>query len=226
MNEGWATYWHSKIMTTRVLSDAEIIDYADHHSGTVAASPGQLNPYRLGVELFKDIEDRWNKGKFGKEYDECDDYWTKKNWDKKLGLGREKIFEVRKMVNDVMFIDAFLTPEFVSEHLLFTYQHNASTGYYEISDREFKVVKQKLLQGLTNWGQPFIFVEDGNFLNRGELLLRHRHEGIDLNIEEAQDTLKNIYTIWNRPVNLESILGEKKVRFIFDGKEHSVKNIG
>lgn len=64
------------------------------------------------------------------------------------------------------------------------------------------------------------------FLNRGELLLRHRHEGIDLNIEEAQDTLKNIYTIWNRPVNLESILGEKKVRFIFDGKEHSVKNIG
>ncbi|KAA3612635.1 MAG: SpoVR family protein [Calditrichaeota bacterium] len=225
MNEGWATYWHSKIMTTKVLSDAEIIDYADHHSGTVAASPGQLNPYRLGVELLKDIEERWNKGKFGKDYDECDDYLEKKSWDKKLGLGREKIFEVRRLYNDVMFIDAFLTPEFVSEHLLFTYAHNATSGHYEISEREFKQVKHKLLQGLTNWGQPFIFVEDGNFLNRGELLLRHRHEGIDLNVNEAKDTLKNLFTIWNRPVNLESILGEKQVRFVFDGQEHTIKNI-
>ena len=226
MNEGWATYWHSKIMTIKALSDAEITDYADHHSGTVAAQPGQLNPYRLGVELLKDIEDRWNKGKFGKDYDECDDYVEKKNWDKGLGLGREKIFEVRKMYNDVMFIDAFLTPEFVSEHLLFTYKHNASNGYFEISERDFKAVKHKLLQGLTNWGQPFIFVEDGNFLNRGELLLTHRHEGVDLNVEEAKDTLKNLFTIWSRPINLESILGGKKVRFTFDGQEHTMKNIG
>ena len=36
-------------------------------------APGQLNPYKLGIELFRDIEDRWNKGQFGKEYDECDD---------------------------------------------------------------------------------------------------------------------------------------------------------
>src|SRR6266568_2105268 len=36
MNEGWATYWHAKIMTERALNDAEVIDFADHHSGTVA----------------------------------------------------------------------------------------------------------------------------------------------------------------------------------------------
>src|SRR5881628_334327 len=35
MNEGWASYWHSKIMTTRALTDSELIDYADHHSGTL-----------------------------------------------------------------------------------------------------------------------------------------------------------------------------------------------
>ena len=73
MNEGWATYWHAKIMTERALNDAEVIDFADHHSGTVAMHPGQINPYKLGFELWKDIEDRWNKGKFGKDYDECDD---------------------------------------------------------------------------------------------------------------------------------------------------------
>ena len=88
MNEGWATYWHAKIMTERALTDAEIIDFADHHSGTVAMHPGQINPYKLGFELWKDIEERWNKGKFGKDYEECDDWQTKKNWNRHLGLGR------------------------------------------------------------------------------------------------------------------------------------------
>ncbi|HMN29206.1 MAG TPA: SpoVR family protein, partial [Caldilineaceae bacterium] len=54
MNEGWATYWHSHIMTRHALRPEELIDYADHHSGTVATSPGRLNPYKLGVELFRD----------------------------------------------------------------------------------------------------------------------------------------------------------------------------
>ena len=39
----------------------------------MASSPTRLNPYKLGIELFRDIEDRWNRGRFGKEYDECDD---------------------------------------------------------------------------------------------------------------------------------------------------------
>ncbi len=29
MNEGWASYWHSKILTEKALTDAEIIDFAD-----------------------------------------------------------------------------------------------------------------------------------------------------------------------------------------------------
>ena len=87
MNEGWATFWHSRLMTTRILQDDEIITYADHHSGTVHMPPGQLNPYKIGVELFRDIEERWNKGRFGKEYDECKSMEEKRKWDKKLGQG-------------------------------------------------------------------------------------------------------------------------------------------
>ena len=34
MNEGWATYWHSTIMTQQALTDAEVIDFADQHCGT------------------------------------------------------------------------------------------------------------------------------------------------------------------------------------------------
>src|SRR6185295_3926877 len=83
MNEGWASYWHSTIMTRHGLDASEVIHYCDHHSGTLASSPTRLNPYKLGIELFRDIEDRWNKGRFGKEYDECDDMAAKRTWDKK-----------------------------------------------------------------------------------------------------------------------------------------------
>ncbi|HQR66904.1 MAG TPA: translocation/assembly module TamB domain-containing protein, partial [Thermoanaerobaculia bacterium] len=52
---------------------------------------------------------RWNRGAFGEEYDNCDDYKAKRDWDKKTGLGRQKIFEVRRIHNDLTFIDEFLT---------------------------------------------------------------------------------------------------------------------
>src|SRR5439155_9424446 len=47
LNEGWASYWHSTIMTQKALLPSEVIDFADHHSGTVATHPGRINPYKL-----------------------------------------------------------------------------------------------------------------------------------------------------------------------------------
>jgi stage V sporulation protein R len=225
MNEGWASYWHSTMMTEKCLKDSELIDYADHHSGTLASHPGSLNPYKLGIEIWKDIEDRWNKGKFGSEYDECDDMEQLRTWDKELGLGRQKIFEVRRVANDITFIDNYLTKEFCEKHKLFTYKYNDVTGMYEISDREFNAIKQKLLFQLTNFGQPIIHVVDGNYKNRSELYLVHSHEGIDLDVNYARDTLQNIYQVWKRTVHLETRLNEKGKLFTYDGKDHIELNI-
>ena len=225
MNEGWASYWHSKIMTEKAMEDSELISFADHHAGVVSSNRGQLNPYKLGLELFRDIEDRWDKGKFGKAYDECDDIQVKRNWDRQLGLGREKIFDVRRLYNDVTFIDEFLTPEFVEEQLLFTYRYNRNSNLYQIDSREFREIKEKLLLQLTNFGQPFIYVEDGNYKNRGELYLRHRHEGVDLKHDYARDTLCNIQHIWTRPVVLETVIDEEPTLIRFDGEEFKLKKI-
>lgn len=226
MNEGWATYWHTKIMTEKVLSSEEIIDYADHAS-RVTASPGPyINPYKLGYELFKHIEERWNKGKFGKEWEECDNFEIKKNWDLKLGLGREKIFEVRKFYNDVNFIDEFLTLDFVIEQKLFTFSYTETKQRWEIESRRFEDIKKKLILQLVNRGNPIIYVEDGNFENRGELLLVHNHIGIDLRMDWAKDTLANIYKLWTRPVNLITKLKNKDIMITYNGKEHKIKEIG
>ncbi|HMC83006.1 MAG TPA: SpoVR family protein, partial [Candidatus Polarisedimenticolia bacterium] len=226
MNEGWATYWHSKMMTERCLTDAEVVDYADHHSGTVATQAGRLNPYKLGVELFRDIEDRWNRGRFGKAYDECENLRERLAWDEHRGLGREKIFEVRRFCNDVTFIDNYLTEEFCREHKMFTYDYNPKTGLYQISNRTFREVKQRLLFQLTNRGLPFIQVVDGNHRNKGELLLKHQYEGVPLRQDYARDTLKNVQRIWQRPVNLSTVVDEKPRLISFTGEAFEETEVG
>lgn len=219
MNEGWASYWHSHIMTTRALKASEIIDYADHHAGVMAMSRQNINPYKIGIELYRDIEYRWNTGRFGKEYNDCEDMHKKLNWNKDLGLGRQKIFEVRKTHNDVSFIDEFFTPEFCERQQLFTYKYNPRTGRNEIETRDFLEIKNKLLSQLSNFGSPVIEVDSGNYHNRGELLLKHVHRGVDLDFGYASDTLKNIYALWKRPVNIVSKQEEQTVTLSYDGKE-------
>ncbi len=219
MNEGWASYWHSRIMTERAMTDSEVISFADHHAGVVSTSPGRLNPYKLGLELLRDIEERWDKGKFGKEYEECDDIQAKRNWDRQLGLGRQKLFEVRQLYNDITFIDEFLTPEFIEQQMLFSFEYNSYNNLYEIASREFETIKEKLLFQLTNFGQPYISVENGNHNNRGELYLKHRHEGIDLKLDYANDTMHNLHIIWTRPIHLETVIDEAPHLLTYDGNE-------
>ena len=223
MNEGWATYWHSKMMTEHALDATEIVDYCIAYAGIVATSPGQFNPYKMGVELFRNIEDRWNKGQFGKEWDDCQNIAMKEDWDRQLGLGRDKIFQVRSIYNDVTFVDEFLTEDFAREHKLFSFAYNKKSGNWEIESREFKQIKERLLFQLTNFGQPFIYVKDANFENRSELLLHHRFQGVELDMNYAKDVLGSCFRVWKRPVNIETVLDDKGRLFTFDGKEHSDK---
>jgi stage V sporulation protein R len=186
----------------------------------MATQPGRLNPYKLGIELFRDIEERWNKGQFGPEYDECDDHEIKRRWDKGLGLGRAKIFEVRKIHNDLTFVDEFLTPEFCHRHKMFSFGFNDDSETYEIESREFPKIKQRLLHNLTNLGRPQIEVRDGNYRNRGELLLRHVYNGVELRQDYARDTLANLHKLWARPVHIETVVSNVHTTVSYDGVRH------
>ena len=226
MNEGWASYWHSTIMTRHAMNPSDVIEYADHCSGTLATSPTRLNPYKLGIELFRDIEDRWNRGCFGEEYESCDDHRAKQQWNRELGLGREKIFEVRRIHNDLTFIDEFFTLDFCRRNKLFQFGYNDDAGYYEIESREFPKVKAALLFNLTNMGRPIIRVTDGNHKNRGELYLTHEYNGVELKQDYARDTLMNLQRLWNRPVHIETVVDDEHVALGFDGHEFKKRKAG
>ena len=219
------SYWHTRMMTHDILDASEVIEYADHHSGTVATRPGQFNPYKLGLELYRHIERRWDKGQFGKEWLDCDDHRERKRWDTNAMLGRKKIFEVRRVHNDITFIDEFLTEDFVREQGLFTWEFDKKANEFVISSRDFHEVKQRLLFMLSNRGQPRIAVVDGNHANRGELVLRHTYEGMDMQLQWAEQTMKNLVTIWGRPVHLETFLEGKPHVLHHDGTSFSKEKI-
>jgi stage V sporulation protein R len=223
MNEGWATYWHSTIMTRHGIEPNDLICYADHCAGTLAGSRTRLNPYKLGVELFRDIEDRWNRGCFGEDWERCDDMAAKREWNTGAGLGRQKIFEVRRIHNDLTFIDEFLTLDFCRRHKMFQFGFNEDTNYYEIESRKFEDVKQQLLFNLTNMGRPNIYVRNGNYKNRGELFLEHRYNGVELKMNYAYDTLASLYKLWKRPVHIRTVLDDTVSILTFDGAEATME---
>jgi stage V sporulation protein R len=220
-NEGWASFWHSKMMTEKIADANDIIEYADRNAGVLATSGGRLNPYKLGVEILRSIEDRWNKGQFGRDWEECDDYDEKAHWDLRLGLGRQKLFEVRRLYNDVTLLDEFLTIDLARELKLFTFTYSGRNERFEIETREFKKVKDKLLFQLTNAGNPVIQVLDANFENRGELLLRHEHAGLDLRLDYAKEVLRALHRVWRRPVAVATVVEQKPTLLRYDGIEHS-----
>ena len=225
MNEGWAVYWHSIMMCRHLVGADEVITYCDHHAGTLGATPGQINPYKLGLELFRDIKERWDKGRFGLEYQRIEDVDQRRCFDSGAGLGLEKIFEVRKVFNDVTFVDEFLTAEFAEDQKLYVYGLNQRTGRYEIVDRDWCKVKEQLLWSLTNFGQPRISVVDANHENRGELYLYHDWNGVDLQFEMASETLKNVHTIWRRPVHIETRNEGNGLLLSYDGDEITHKEL-
>ncbi len=224
-NEGWASFQHSKMMTEKLLDASEVVDFAERHAGAMATQPGQINPYKLGIELFRDIEERWDKGQFGKEYEECDDRDVKRHWDTGLKQGREKVFEVRRIYNDVTFVDEFLTREFCERQKLYTYEFNPKTGRQEIASRDWRQVKDRLLRSLANGGQPIIEVTDGNFRNRGEMVLSHRHDGQDLDLAQAKETLRHLFRLWSRPVHIETLVEGRRRRLSYDGETHELVDL-
>ena len=96
------------------------------------------------------------------------------------------------------------------------------TGKAKVSSRDLKDVKSRLLSQLTNFGQPIIQVIDANYKNRSELLLKHKHAGTDLKKDFAIETMKNLYKIWKRPVNILTTIEKEEKVITFDGANHSI----
>lgn len=193
INEGWASFWHSRIMRELDLSDQEHLEFAELHSGVVSPHTGQLNPYFVGYRILEDIERRF---------------------------GRDRLFEVREVESDVSLLRNYLTEDLCEELDLFVYEL-VDDEEWTITEKRWERVRDQLVANMTNFGFPYIEVADGDYQGNRELFLRHRFEGSELDLRYARKTLENCRTLWGRPVHLETVVDGEPTTLRYDGNEHS-----
>ncbi len=210
-NEGWAAYWHERVLRRlfeeRYLSPEEHGYFAQYHSAVLAPNKLQLNPYHLGKRIFEDIKERWDTGKFGKEWRECEDTFERRNWNTGLNKGMDKIFSIRRVYSDRMLLEHFLTDELVHDLELYIYQEKPArdgSKHLVIVEQRPEVIRQQLKELHADGGQPRILVQDGNYKNRGELYLKHVFEQAPLDPEYMQKTMEHVHFLWSRRVHLET----------------------
>ena len=204
MNEGWAVYWHSKLMTQHFVEAKEIIQYADQHSGVLAMAPGGFNPYKIGYELFRTSSGAGTRGQHGAKWENLEGIGAKEGFDDKSDEGpREDLrgaahlqrCAVHRRVSHARVRRA-------AQHVPVPARPADGRDSRSCS-RDFDRIKQTLLYRLTNMGQPFIYVVDANYRNRGELYLAHQFNGLEVDMAKAREVLRNVRTIWGRPVHLQ-----------------------
>jgi len=211
MNEGWASYWHYKLMNEALdLSASELAQFGAMHAGVV--SPGgrmRLNPYYLGFRMWQDIERRW-------DHPTAEE---RERLGRVPGLGRERMFEIREGENDQSFLRHYLTEDLVRDMDLYTYR--LVDDEWQVAETDWRVVRDTLVRSMDNFGQPYITVDDGDFRQNRELYLRHHFDGDELDIRYAEKTLQYLHQLWNRAVHLETVIDERRVRLSYDGRRNS-----
>jgi stage V sporulation protein R len=205
--------WHSRIMRKLgergVISDSETVEFAQLHSGVLSPSRTSLNPYYLGFKMFEDIERRWDSPT--KEEQE--------RFGRKPGLGRQKIFEVRELDNDVSFLRNYLTEDLVKELDLYLYKKEGDE--WVIVEKDWQKVRDGIVASMTNFSYPYLVVDNGDYRGNRELYIKHLFEGQELDLNYAEKTLQHVYLLWGRPVHLETVYEGKKILLSYDGERNS-----
>ncbi|WP_062512805.1 SpoVR family protein [Halobacillus sp. KGW1] len=206
MNEGWASFWHARIIREMDLTSDEAIEFAKLNASVVQPSKTQLNPYYLGLKIFEDIEERYNNPtaemrKHGIE----------------PGSGREKMYEVREIESDQSFIRNYLTKELVRQEDLYLFQKQGQK--YKITDKDHESIRDQLVTMRVNGGFPYLTVQDGDYMKSGELYIKHHFEEVELDVGYLEKTLPYIHQLWGRPVHMETLIEGRDVVFSYGGKK-------
>lgn len=211
-NEGWASYWHSRILRELDLTDAEYAEFARLNADVLAHSPRQINPYFLGVKLLEDIERRWDAPTEEEQ-----------RAGRRPGQGRAKLFEVREVETDASLIRNYLTRDLVEELDLYIYALRG--GQWVVIEKDWKRVREHLVQEVLERGRPRIVAVSADYRGRRELLLRHLSSGAELDTARAEKALRQVHALWRRPVHLETIHNGRAAVMTFDGQRNSTQTM-
>jgi len=214
MNEGFATVIHEKVMNKLfeegLLKTQEHADYNYSNSLVKQEIYFKLNPYLIGSEIWRDIEDRWNKGRQGDDWENCQNAKEKENWDTGAMEGWQKCLDIMETYVDWFFLQDFLTTELVRDLKLYIFKEEEKPQSidYVITKDDAKEIKRKLVHAFSQSSIPKIEIVDGDYNDRGWLNMVHKYDGIPLEETYTKRTMKHIAYLWGKPVCMDSRVDE------------------
>ena len=184
MNEGWASYWHARLLREADFLPHDLyVSAIKAHSDVVRpyAANNQLalaiNPYHLGFSIWEDVIAR---------------------------LGLERARQICKEEDDFGFIRNYLSVELAEKLDLFVYEADFAGGI-RIAGRDIHAIREAILAPKFNYGAPRIAVEAMQLDGSLALIHDHQSDGRGLDIGRAERVLEYVARVWRRPVSLKTV---------------------
>lgn len=184
MNEGWASYWHARLLREAEFLPQDVyLSAIKAHSDVVRpyAAERQLalavNPYHLGFSMWEHIIEKH---------------------------GIDAARRICREEDDFGFIRNYLDDEMAEKLDLFVYEtHN--DGDIKIADRDIHAIREAILAPKFNYGAPRIAVTKMHHDGSLELTHDHHGDGRGLDMGRADRVIDYISRVWRRPVTLHTI---------------------
>ena len=176
MNEGWASYWHYTICHELDLPTEIHLPIIKSHNQVIRPHLGSINPYHLGFHMFQRIKEKF---------------------------GMEECFIAREACHDSSFIRQYLDEKLCQDLNLFTYSDKKYQGVLidDISDDEgWENIRNELSKSAGGGSIPIVYVD--NVEKSGTLIIRHEHDGRDLEEDYARKVLNHIQNLWTNGTKL------------------------
>ncbi len=210
MNEGWATFWHYKLLNTMYdegwLTDGVMIEWLKSHTNVVYQPKvgdrgySGLNPYALGFAMYNDIQ------RICQNPTEEDRQWFPElagsPWLPALD-------HAMRNFKDESFIGQYLSPKLMRDLRLFAIHDDEKKSEIEVAaihdESGYRRVRELLSQQYDLGSrEPNIQVWNVNLRGDRSLTLRHfQHKDRPL-ADSASEVLKHVARLWGFAVHLES----------------------
>ncbi|TCL70874.1 stage V sporulation protein R [Hydrogenispora ethanolica] len=185
LNEGWASFWHYRILNQLELPAPLHLEFLKRHHQVIRPHRGSLNPYHLGFTILTDLERRF---------------------------GSAKLFEARAVESDRSLIRRYLTRELCDELHLFEFLAGPDGAVItEVPDEKgWEAIRETLSATVGLGAVPVIRAMEVDPKDR-TLLLEHESDARELELGYAGETLKYLVEIWGHAVHLKTkIQGREK----------------
>ena len=210
MNEGWATFWHHKLLNQMYddgyLTDGVMIEWLKSHTNVVYQPPvghraySGINPYALGFAMYNDIKRV------------CEDPTDEdRQWFPEIAgtPWLPALDQAMRNYKDESFVGQYLSPKLMRELRLFAIVDDEKEEALEVSaihdESGYRRVREALSRQYDLGSrEPNIQVWNVNLRGDRSLTLRHfQHNNRPLH-ETAHEVLKHVARLWGFGVQLES----------------------